>query len=126
MDFQRLELGFGKGATDRVSNADGDFNHDGVVDSLDVKIFNDQLGKSLPPAPAAPVGAPAPAPAPVITTTTPKITTTTKKVVTRTPVKTPPKPVKKLTAPPVVTKPPVRTAFTTKRLKGVGDWLETN
>jgi hypothetical protein len=109
IEYQRLELNYGKTATDRVSAAEGDFTHDGVIDDQDVKWFFDHNGNTLaPPAPSAPVGAPAPAPVPV---------TTTKKVT-----KPAPKPVAKPVSKPVLVTPP-KTTFATKKIAGVKDLL---
>ena len=131
VDFQRLELGFGKVAANRPSAADGDFNHDGVVDRLDLKIFNQHLNAVLPPAPAAvPASAsivsPAPAPAAVATKPVNKPVIAVKKpvpVVVKKPV---------VAAKPVVAHkpgfaarptPPQAPTFGAKRVKAVGDWL---
>jgi hypothetical protein len=123
IEYQRLELNYGKTATDRVSAAEGDFNHDGVIDDQDVKWFFDHNGNTLaPPAPSAPVSAPAPAPAPVTTTTK----TTTKVLTKPTPKPAPkpaPKPVAKpLTKPVLVTTPP-KTTFATKKITSLKDLL---
>jgi hypothetical protein len=59
VDYQRLAANFGK---PNPSHADGDFNHDGVVDNADFMILRDRFGQRVdPPAAAAPPsGAPAP------------------------------------------------------------------
>ena len=67
-DFQRLEQNFGKVAANRPTGSDGDFNHDGVVDRLDLQILTQQMNQTLLPAPA-PVPAVVPSePVPVSTT----------------------------------------------------------
>jgi hypothetical protein len=110
IEYQRLELNYGKTASDRISAAEGDFNHDGVIDDTDVKWFFDHNGNTLaPPAPSAPVGAPAPAPVPV---------TTTKKVT-----KPAPKPVAKPVTKPVLVTVPPKTTFGNKKIAGVKDLL---
>jgi hypothetical protein len=59
IDYQRLAANFGK---PNPSHADGDFNHDGVIDHLDFIILRDRFGQMVPPPPPAapPVGSPAP------------------------------------------------------------------
>jgi len=139
IDFQRLELGFGKVAADRPSASDGDLNHDGVIDRLDLQIFNQQIGKTLaPPAPAAVPAAPVPsapvsssAPAPVGVTSKPVVSNAGKPVVTAKPVVTKPivaaKPIvpaklvalKKVAAiaKPLPPAPPKPAAFSIKRVR---------
>lgn len=150
-DFQILEQNFGKVATDRPTGSEGDFNHDGVVDRLDLQIFNQQYLKTFaPPAPAAPVPSPVPV-VPSKPTTTPPVVSKPAPVSTAKPAAVPqvaaaPLPVvnakptaitKPVTSikPVVVTKPPVvakpviiapPSAFSAKRLRGVTDWLSSN
>jgi hypothetical protein len=105
-DYQRLELNYGKGAADRVSAADGDFNHDGVINDADfVFVRGTNMGKTLP---AEPVIVAAPTPVPVQPT----------------PVKTKPvakpAPVKKAAPAPVA---PKTTVFASKKITGVKDLL---
>lgn len=55
-DFQRIELNFGKTASSRPAASDGDVNHDGVIDRLDLQIVVANQGMALvKPSPAAPV-----------------------------------------------------------------------
>jgi hypothetical protein len=124
-DYQVMAKNIGRtNATPR----DGDFNYDGVVDSVDFDIlfgvpfdplYPGTFGNKLPPPPPAPaapvvVSAPAATPAPVV-------------------VATPAKPVKQAAAPapaikakpaakpaPVVSTP---SRFAAKRIKGASDWL---
>jgi hypothetical protein len=53
-DFLTWQRGFGEGTT----LADGDANHDGVVDATDLQIFNLQLGTAPPMPPSAAVPEP--------------------------------------------------------------------
>jgi hypothetical protein len=105
-DYQRVELNYGKGAADRVSGSDGDFNHDGVVNDADFAIVRAQMGKTLA-APAETVVVAAPTPVP--TTSAP-----VKKPVAK------PTPIKKVTPAPVAPKP---TVFASKKITGVKDLL---
>jgi hypothetical protein len=59
VDYQRLAANFGK---PNPSHADGDFNHDGVIDNADFMILRDRFGQTVPPPPPAapPVGSKAP------------------------------------------------------------------
>jgi hypothetical protein len=59
VDYQRLAANFGK---PNPSHADGDFNHDGVVDNADFIILRNRFGQTLPPppSPASPVGSTTP------------------------------------------------------------------
>lgn len=107
VDFQKFELKYGKtGAT----WADGDFNYNGTVDNADFKILMQNIGTTLPPAPAAPVPSapvsvvvvPEPTPVPVKPTPTPipaqtptPTPTPTKPAPKPKPVVVPPAPVKK-------------------------------
>ncbi|HEY7118947.1 MAG TPA: PA14 domain-containing protein [Tepidisphaeraceae bacterium] len=111
-DYQRLELNYGKSAATgaRVSAGEGDFDHSGTVDDLDVAYFFAHVGQTAPaptpvaaatpataPSKPAPAKKPAPAPAP--------------KAVTK-------------AAKPVVTPPPAASKFATKRItKSVKDLL---
>jgi hypothetical protein len=135
-DFQRLESNFGKV---NVSGSEGDFNHDGTVDRLDLQILNQQYKKTLAaPAPAAPV----PSPVPSKPTTTPPVVSkpapvsASKPVAAAVPVVTAkpaavtaPAKAAVVSKPPVVVKPVIVTApssFSDKRVRGVSDWLSSN
>ena len=118
-DYQVMARNFGK---TNPTPRDGDFNYDGVIDSIDMDIlyglpFDPQypgmFGATLPPPPAGAtaVQAPAPQPAPVLAA----------------PIKA--KPVKKVAPPPA--KPVVKPApvspprFAAKRIRETGNWLAT-
>jgi hypothetical protein len=112
VDFQRIELNFGKTAASRPAASDGDVNHDGVIDRLDLQIVVANQGHSLvkpsaaavPSAPVSlpqPVSSPAPDPAPVITPTGTSGTAPKPVAV---------KPVSKVSVPPVVVTKPVAVA----------------
>jgi hypothetical protein len=71
VDFQRLETNFGKTVADRPAASDGDVNHDGVIDRLDLQIIAGTMGNSLfkpfgaAAVPSLPVSSPTPDPVPV-------------------------------------------------------------
>jgi hypothetical protein len=68
-DYQIMARNFGMA---NPSGADGDFNHDGVIDNLDFQLVQTRFGQTLA-GPAAPVATtPAPTPVPVTPTPTPK------------------------------------------------------
>jgi hypothetical protein len=138
-DFQRLESNFGKIAADRPTGSDGDFNHDGTVDRLDLQILNQQYNKTMNPVPAAPVPATKPVASPAAdpVAVVPSVGVTKPAPVSKpvAPVTTTPplaakpvaatsaaKPVVKA-AKPVSTPPPPETTFSDTRVRDASDWL---
>ena len=119
-DYQRLELNYGKGPADRVAASDGDFNHDGFVNDLDLPfVRGSNFGKTLPAEPVI-VAAPTPVPlqpAPVKTVTKPTAKPTAKPVA-----KPNPASAKKATALATAPKP---TVFANKKITGLKDLLAT-
>jgi len=105
VDLQIVEAHLGQDQVQRVSAADGDFNHDGVVDITDLTFVRKNINKTLP---AAPVSAPTPTP-----------------VASKPAPKPAPKPVAKpAPAPKPVVAPTPKSVFATKKISSVKDLLK--
>jgi len=111
VDYQITEANVGKDQVQRVSAADGDFNHDGFVTIADLTFVRKNLNKTLA-GPAAPVASPVPTPVPSKPAPT----------ATKPAPKPAPKPVAKPAPKPVVAPAP-KPVFATKRISSAKELL---
>jgi len=123
VDYQITEANVGKDQAQRVSAADGDFNHDGFVNLADLTFVRKNLNRTLA-APAAPVASPVPTPVP----SKPAPTTTTTKPAPKPTPKPAPKPAPKPVvvakpAPKPVVAPAPKSVFATKRISSAKELL---